>query len=567
MKDRTILSVTGLSIRFPGAPEFIAVADISFLVKEGRTLAIVGESGSGKSLTALALMGLLPRNAKVTGQMMLHSNDTGIALNELRSVSDWNRIRGRETGMVFQEPMSALNPVMKIGRQLQEAILVHQTVSRQTARRQAIEWLGKVKLPDAEKIYDRYPHQLSGGQKQRVMIAMAMCNRPKLLIADEPTTALDVTVQMEVIALMQELQQQTGTAMIFITHDLVLAAEIADELLVMYKGKSVEYGSAEKLFYHPSHPYTQALIACKPSPDQKGRLLPTVGDFMDMPNAAAAAPARQYSSVWQPAADEEKPLLQVKHLSVRFPETTGWLGKVQSYYKAVDDVSFSLYTGEVLGLVGESGCGKSTLSKSILGLTPIHEGQVLFAGRDLARCSGAEWREVRKDIQMIFQDPFSSLNPRMTVGPMLAEPLKAHRIVPDGELYKEVKRLLDMVHLPADSMHRYPHQFSGGQRQRIGIARALALRPKLLICDESVSALDVSVQAQVLNLLKELQSDFHLSYLFISHDLAVVHYISDRVLVMQAGAIVESGDAADVLERPGHAYTRRLIASVPGAKR
>jgi len=367
---------------------------------------------------------------------------------------------------------------------------------------------------------------------------------------------LDVTVQMEIIGLMRQLQQQTGTAMIFITHDLSLASAIADDVLVLYKGQTVEYGRIADVFRTPQHPYTQALIACRPSAAHKGAPLPTVADFLEGNSAASAA---TQGSGATPSQD----LLVVDHLRVWFTEQRNWVGKSLSYYKAVDDVSFELKEGEILGLVGESGCGKSTLSRGILGLTPITSGSVRFEGRDLAGLSHQEWKRVRKKIQMIFQDPFASLNPRMTVGDMLKEPLRTHHVVPPQDVRKEAARLLDLVHLPHGSIGRYPHQFSGGQRQRLGIARALALRPKLIICDESVSALDVSIQAQILNLLKELQSEFSLSYLFISHDLSVVHYISDRVLVMQSGEIVESGDAELVLTHPRNDYTKRLIAAMP----
>ncbi|HRO43727.1 MAG TPA: ABC transporter ATP-binding protein [Flavipsychrobacter sp.] len=558
MDKQTILSVKDLRITFGGDNPFIAVNKVSFELQRGKTLAIVGESGSGKSLTALALMGLLPHTAHVKGSVYLNAEKDVIALHELGDSHHWQAIRGKEAGMVFQEPMSSLNPVMLIGKQISESVITHQNVSKQEAKNIAKDWLKKVQLPNPEKIYNRYPHQLSGGQKQRVMIAMAMCNYPVLLIADEPTTALDVTVQMEVIRLMQELQQQTGTAMIFITHDLALATKIADELLVMLKGEMVEYGSAEKIFLHPQHPYTKALIACKPSPDHKGQVLPTVSDFLEKPSILNPP----QSSILTPHPSTIS-LLQVNNLRVWFSDQKDWLGRSVSYYKAVNDVSFTLHKGEVLGLVGESGCGKSTLSRSLLGLIPIHDGQIIYQNKDLAKTNKEEWKQVRKEIQMIFQDPFASLNPRMNIGDMLMEPMMVHGIVPKKELEKEAQRLLDLVHLPSNSMKRYPHQFSGGQRQRLGIARALALRPKLLICDESVSALDVSVQAQILNLLKELQGEFDLSYLFISHDLSVVHYISDRVMVMQAGKIVESGEAVKVLQHPENEYTKKLIASIP----
>lgn len=550
MPSTPIIQATNLKISFD---DFVAVKDISFAVAEGKTLAIVGESGSGKSLTALSLMGLLPKGAAISGSLHLNTNNQTYNLHAVDN-AQWQQLRGKEMGMVFQEPMSSLNPVMKIGKQLAEVILTHQQVDKQTAKQQAIEWLRKVQLPNPEKLYDRYPHQLSGGQKQRVMIAMAMCNKPVLLIADEPTTALDVTVQQEVIALMRNLQQEHQTAMIFITHDLALASQIADEVLVMYQGEVMEYGKAADVLRNPQHAYTKALLACKPNAANKGKRLPIVADFLngEMPAATQQTDA--------PIGDT---ILQVNKLRVWFTENKDWLGRPVDYFKAVDDVSFELKRGEVLGLVGESGCGKSTISRSLMGLLPVHEGQILFNGEDIARLQTKDWTRIRRQIQMVFQDPYASLNPRMTVGDMLTEPMRTHNIVPRSELQKEAQRLLDLVQLPADSMKRYAHQFSGGQRQRIGIARALALRPQLMICDESVSALDVSVQAQILNLLKDLQREFNLTYLFISHDLNVVHYISHRVMVMQAGHIVEAGDATQVLQQPHNDYTKRLIAAMP----
>ncbi len=555
-----VLSVSDLSIKFEGTRPFTAVNHLSFQIGKGETLAIVGESGSGKSLTALAIMGLLPKAATSHGAMTLQVAGKELPLTN----SSRAQLRGKEMGMVFQEPMSALNPVMSIGRQLKEAIMQHQAITGAAGKQLAMDWLDKVQLPEPPKIYDRYPHQLSGGQKQRVMIAMAMCNHPALLIADEPTTSLDATVQQEIIRLMRYLQDEHQSAMIFITHDLSLAAAIANDVLVMYKGEAVEYGKSSQVLQQPQHPYTRALLACRPSPGQKGHRLPVVADFM-VTEEVAPHP-KELPTVPLVVAKEDdsikEPLLTVSDLGVWFPENKDMLGRPVSYFKAVDDVSFSLHKGEVLGLVGESGCGKSTLSKSLVGLLPVHSGSILFDGKDLAQMPLHQWHDVRRQIQMIFQDPYSSLNPRMTIGDMLMEQLMVHKIVPARELQKEAVRLLDLVQLPASSLHHYPHQFSGGQRQRIGIARALALRPQLLLCDESVSALDVSIQAQILNLLKDLQQEFQLTYIFISHDLSVVHYISDRILVMRNGKIVESGTADQVLSQPENAYTQRLIAAM-----
>lgn len=547
----SILSVQGLNVSFRAQQTFTAVDGVSFQLQKGQTLAIVGESGSGKSLTALSLMGLLPPNAIQLGEIQLTTK------NGLHNVKDSaETLRGSAIGMVFQEPMSSLNPVMQIGKQITEAIILHQHKKEHEAKRVAIDWLAKVQLPNPTDIYNRYPHQLSGGQKQRVMIAMAMCNNPVLLIADEPTTALDVTVQKEVLDLMATLQEEHDTAMIFITHDLALAAQIADEVMVMQQGKVMEQGAAKNVLNNPAHPYTKALLACRPSAEHKGRRLSVVSDFLNDDNNTQIAEQHKITVT-------NETILEVNKLKVWFETGHNWLGKTTNYFKAVDDVSFALKKGEVLGLVGESGCGKSTISKSLMGLLPVHEGQVMFKGQDLAKLTTKNWRSVRKDIQMIFQDPFASLNPRMNIGDMLMEPLTVHNIVPKAERKKEALRLLDIVQLPADSMKRYPHQFSGGQRQRLGIARALAVQPELLICDESVSALDVSVQAQILNLLKDLQAEFNLSYLFISHDLNVVHYISDRVMVMQTGKIVETGNAEQVLKTPANNYTKKLIEAMP----
>lgn len=539
-----ILSVKGLHITFDGQP-FSTVRDLSFMLGRGKTLAVVGESGSGKSLTALSLMGLQPRNAQVTGDITLTLGRRPV---NLANNTFLRTMRGKDVAMVFQEPMSALNPVMKVGKQLAEAILAHNTISKKAAIALAIDWLAKVQLPQPQLMYERYPHQLSGGQKQRVMIAMAMCNHPALLIADEPTTALDVTVQQEIIQLMSYLQQEHDTAMIFITHDLALAAQIADHVLVMYKGEMVEYGTAAQVLQQPAHPYTRALLASRPSQTHKGQVLPTVADILEGNTTTPAA---------LPPIPPGNVLLDVQHLGVSFAQTGG------GYYKAVDDVSFTIRKGEVLGLAGESGCGKSTISKAIVGLVHATDGSIMFRGKDLTSMLPRDRRDIRTGIQMIFQDPYSSLNPRMSIGDTLMEPLTIHNIVARHEVNKEAMRLLDIVQLPAAAMHKYPHEFSGGQRQRIGIARALSVRPELLICDESVSALDVSIQAQILNLLRSLQREYQLTYLFISHDLNVVHYISDRVMIMQAGKIVESGDASQVLEHPQHPYTQRLMAAMP----
>lgn len=570
--ENIILSVQDLRISFEGEQSFTAVKDISFTIARGKTLAIVGESGSGKSLTALALMGLLPKTAILNGNLFLTTkNNVRAGASPAPTTYDLrlttNNIRGKEISMVFQEPMSALNPVMKIGKQLQEAIMTHQEISRSEGKKLALEWLRKVQLPEPEKMYSRYPHQISGGQKQRVMIAIALCNYPTLLIADEPTTALDATVQQEIIRLLQYLQQEHHTALVFITHDLALAAAVADDVCVMYQGEMVEYGPVENILQNPQHPYTKALLSCRPSTANKGHRLPIVSDFIKNENTEQiiyASVKNRPDFVVNETQKFPGTLIEANRLNVWFPEHTTLLGKPDSWFKAVSDVTFSINKGEILGLAGESGCGKSTLSRALIGLLPVNSGEIMFNGVNLAAIPLKQWKQVRTKIQMIFQDPYSSLNPRMTIGDALKEPLLVHRIVPGKDITKEALRLLDLVQLPANAMQRYPHEFSGGQRQRIGIARALALRPELLICDECVSALDVSIQAQILNLLKDLQQEFQLTFLFISHDLGVVHYISDRVMIMNAGKIVETGSANEVLRHPANEYTKKLIGAMPG---
>jgi len=511
---KTIVHIQKLNITFDAPQPFRAVQEVSFSIGPGETLALIGRSGSGKSLTSLALMGLLPKNAVVTGSMRLNGS---LELTEL-TPQQWAEVRGRDIGMIFQEPMTALNPVKTCGYQLIESIRVHQKLSTKQATEQAVQWLTRVKLPDPAGFLRRYPHQLSGGQKQRVMIAMAMCNHPSLLIADEPTTALDVTVQKEIVELMRDLQAEFNTALLFITHDLALAATLTQNFLVLEQGKIKPDG-----FKPPSQ--------------------------QQLSNAVTAS--------------EPAPLLRVEHLNVLYPQKSNWLGKTTDYFTAVNDVSFELYRGETLGLVGESGCGKSTLSKAILGLQPASSGKILFEQQDITQFSPRQWRSLRKDIQIIFQDPYASLNQRMKIGDMLAEPLLVHGLATSKNVDKHVHQLLEMVQMPAEAASKYPHQFSGGQRQRICIARALAVEPKLVICDESVAALDLNIQEQILELLSELQQQKQLTYLFITHDLDVVRRISNRILVMEKGRIVESGPAAEIMTRPKEAYTRKLIGAIP----
>ncbi len=509
----TMLTVKNLHIMFEGPQPFHALQGISFHIDKAQTLALIGASGSGKSLTSLAIMGLLPKNTQQTGYIMLDETDE-VILNKL-SEKEWQKVRGNKISMVFQEPMSALNPIQTVGSQLRECILAHQKISTTEAKQQAINWLQKVKLPEPAVLYGRYPHQLSGGQKQRVMIAMAMCNHPQVLIADEPTTALDVTVQKEIIELMKQLQQEFGMAMLFITHDLALAKLIADDFLILEKGKVVQQMQTPE--------FTREIV--------------------DKPLAET--------------------ILEVASLKVYYPTEKNWLGKTTSVFKAVDDVSFTLNKGETLGLVGESGCGKSTLSKCILGLQEATDGHIFFKGKDITHIAQHEWSKLRKDIQIIFQDPYASLNPRLTVGAAIAEPIKVHHIPVDKSVKHSVLELLDQVQLPANAFDKYPHEFSGGQRQRICIARALALQPQLVICDESVAALDINIQTQILSLLSELQQHHQLTYLFITHDLHVVKAISDRIMVMEKGKIIEQGLADQVMSNPQMDYTKKLLAAAP----
>lgn len=549
-----LLSVKDIRISFPSAQNFEAVKGISFELSKGKTLAVVGESGSGKSLIALTMMGLQPKESVIKAELHVQYKGNTIALDKL-SPTEWQKFRGGIFGMIFQEPMSALNPVICVGKQIQECIEQHQTLSKKAAKAKSIEWIEKVKLPNPDKIFYRFPHQLSGGQKQRIMIAMAMCNQPQILLADEPTTALDATVQQDIVALMKDLQQENETAMIFITHDLALAAEIADDILVMHKGECIEYGLSKDILLNPKQNYTKALLSCRPNIDNKGKKLPIIADYLAGNFNQQLLPNKTNVS--------EKPLLQVSQLNIWYPEGKNLFGKTTKFFKAVNSVSFNLHKGQTIGLVGESGCGKSTIGKSLMGLAPIHSGQIFFNNQDLATFKGSDWNAARKKMQLIFQDPFASLNPLRTIAEIITEPIIIHQLGKGKNLSKEAERLLDLVQLPKDAAHRYPHQFSGGQRQRIGIARALALEAELLICDESVSALDVSVQAQILNLLKELQSELSLSYLFISHDLSVVHYMADEILVMQKGEIIERGSADEILLKPQVEYTQKLIAAMP----
>jgi peptide/nickel transport system ATP-binding protein len=617
--SETVLDVRHLQVQFRSDDRLVrAVDDISFQVKRGQTLGIVGESGSGKSVTSLAVMGLVPSAGKITDGEIWFRNSEGTEAVNLTKLSGQRlrSYRGGQISMIFQEPMSSLNPVYTCGFQLTEAIRLHEDISPAEARRRAIALLQEVQVlasdevlkqryleefriqnpnkptpSDAEvnqqinrqkqAMLDRYPHELSGGQTQRVMIAMAISCNPTLLIADEPTTALDVTVQAAILDLLRELRDRRGMSIMFITHDLGIIAEIADQVAVMYQGKIVEYGSVWQIFSNPQHPYTKGLLTCRPNPERRLRYLPTVSDFMEVATTSAGEIIIQekQTDVTQALrmaeevteADQAKrltelqqrsPLLSVQNLQVAFP-IRGIFGQTRRYFMAVNDVSFEVYPGETLGLVGESGCGKTTLARTLLRLVKATGGKIWFDGQEILSLSDDKLRRLRREMQIIFQNPFGSLDPRMTIGAAIMEPMKIHQAGKPRQHRERVAYLLERVGLNPDLMNRYPHEFSGGQRQRISIARALALNPKFIICDESVSALDVSVQAQVLNLLKELQSEFNLTYIFISHDLSVVKFMSDRIMVMNRGKIEEIDAADRVYRQPQKTYTQQLISAIP----
>ncbi len=578
-----LVHIKGLKTYFHTEDAIVKAVDLEpdteIKLGRGETLGVVGESGSGKSVTALSLMRLLPpETARIEGGHVafLGRDVVGIPQAEMRS------IRGKDIGMIFQEPMTSLNPVFTVGDQVMEPIMIHEGLSREDARERVMQLFREVDIPDPERRIDSYPHEMSGGQKQRVMIAMALACNPKLLIADEPTTALDVTIQAQILDLMRKLRDERGMSILFITHDLGVIAEISDHVAVMFQGHLVEYGDVLDIFSNPKHPYTRSLLACRPSMDTKYRRLPTTSTFMDWrkdennqliidEKPVSDAELKKLESVGRDKLIEPvgEPLLEVRDLKVYFPIRKGVFGRVADYVRAVDGVSFKVWPGQTLGLVGESGCGKTTCGRALLRLIENKggvrvEGEVLFEGQDVFGMGTKEFRELRRRLQIIFQDPYSSLNPRMTVGDMISEPMEVHRLFPTKRQRTDrVVQLLEETGLTAQHMNRYPHEFSGGQRQRISIARALALDPKFIVCDESVSALDVSVQAQVLNLLKDLQEEHGLTYVFISHDLSVVKFQSDTMAVMKDGKIVEAGDADAIYAKPQQAYTRRLIDAVP----
>lgn len=538
-----------------------AVCDVSLKIEKGASIGLVGESGSGKSVTALAIMQLLPPQANIVSGKILFNDTNLLSLKE----KEMQKYRGNSISMIFQEPMTALNPVMKCGNQVVESIKLHQRITKKEARKQVVDLFNKVNLPRPEYIYNSYPHQISGGQKQRVMIAMAIANKPDLLIADEPTTALDVTVQKEIIALLVSLRKEYGMSLIFISHDLGVVSEVADKVAIMYKGQIVETGNLNKIFKNPQHPYTKGLLACRPPSDRRVYRLPVIEDFIDSNIEVTESGYNSGERTdYHSKIYNNEPLLKVYNLEKKYSLAKNILGKTTDFVSAVDNVSFDVFPGETLGLVGESGCGKTTLGRSILRLIEPDSGMIYFDDKNLLSLNSGLLKAQRKNINIVFQDPYSSLNPRMSIGSAILEPMKVHNLHGNWKKRKEkVINLLEKVGLKKEHYNRYPHEFSGGQRQRIVIARTLALNPKFIICDEAVSALDVSVQAKVLNLLNELKQEFGFTYIFISHDLSVVRFMSDRIMVMKDGKIVEIGDADEVYNNPKSLYTKKLVDSIP----
>ena len=554
----TLLEVKDLSIDFQieDAPHIQAVSSLSFKIPKGKTLGLVGESGSGKSVTALSLMRLIPDPpGKITkGEILFNGRDI-LKLNE----KEMRRLRGNKISMIFQEPMTSLNPVFTIGDQIAEALILHRKLSKSEANITVIDLLKQVGIKEPDKRISAYPHEFSGGQRQRVMIAMAIACGPDLLIADEPTTALDVTIQKQILNLLAELQAQYQMSILFITHDLSVVAEVADHVLVMQKGLGVEFKPVKEIFTNPEHPYTRGLLSCRPTLKTNTRRLPTISDVIDSENNNTKNEAKSEKDL-----SKTETLLEVKSLEKHFPLQQNIFGQVKSWVYAVNDVSFKVSKGSTLGLVGESGCGKTTLGRTILRLVEPTSGQVFYNNKNILDINLKEMRALRKKMQIIFQDPYASLNPRMTVGSAIMEPMEIHKL---GENKKDrlnrVIHLLEKVGLESSMVNRYPHEFSGGQRQRVCIARALAVEPEFIVCDESVSALDVSIQAQILNLLLDLQEDLGLTYIFISHDLSVVKFMSDEVLVMYKGKIVEKNSSENIYSNPQHSYTKTLLESIP----
>lgn len=557
-----MLTISNLTVEFEGVGP--VAKSISLKVNKGESVGLVGESGSGKSITSLAVMGLLPPAAKVSGSILFSKEDgTEVQL----SVADKNypqRVRGREIAMIFQEPMTALNPTIRCGEQVDEMTRENLGLNRREAKAKTLQLFGEVLLPDPEKAYRSYPHELSGGQRQRVMIAMAISCKPQLLIADEPTTALDVTVQKEILELLKSLKNRYGMALIFISHDLRIVSEVCDRIVVMRRGDMVEEGSSTNIFHHPQQPYTKALISCLPPINSRPERLLTVKEFTEQESPSIILQSDEARQNQHHQLYQQAPILSVKDLYAGYSFGGSLFSKTRKLFKAVKNVHFDVYPGETFGLVGESGCGKTSLGRTLIGLVKSLSGSIEFEGKRIDKLAGEELRLMRRHIQMIFQDPFSSLNPKITVGEAILEPMRVHGVGKnEAERKERMNHLLKKVGLPAEVANRYPHEFSGGQRQRIVIARTLALEPKLVICDESVSALDVSIQAQVLNLLNDLKQELGLTYIFISHDLSVVRYMSDRIMVMQKGELVELNEADELYRHPQKAYTKQLIGAIP----
>lgn len=565
-----LLSVRKLQVDFRAEDSIItAVKNLNFDLYQGEVMGIVGESGSGKSVSSLAIIGILSKMANIPQGSIQYfkNNDEPIELTKLAE-DEYRKLRGSEISMIFQEPMTSLNPVISCGEQVVEVIMLHQKIDYKKAKKQTLELFKEVELPRPDKIFKSYPHQISGGQKQRVMIAMAISCKPKLLIADEPTTALDVRVQKTILDILLNLQKKYGMSIIFITHDLGVIAQIADRVLVMYRGEMIEEGNIKTIFHKPKTPYTQGLINCRPPISNRPIMLATVSDYFNLSNEEIKAKTRLCTSEERIAKHkilyQQEPLLRIENLTTSFVSERNFIGRVKSTVNAVNNVSFEVFKGETLGLVGESGCGKTSLGRTLLQMIPSNAGRVLYKGIDLAHLSKKQLRQIRQEIQIIFQDPYSALNPRLSIGEAILEPMMVHGILNSKtERKAKVIELLERVNLSENQYNRYPHEFSGGQRQRIVIARSLALNPEFIVCDESVSALDVSVQAQVLNLLNELKDEFGFTYLFISHDLSVVKYMSDRILVMRNGEIVEVGEADNLYNSPKEEYTRELINAIP----
>ncbi|MAF90451.1 MAG: ABC transporter ATP-binding protein [Bdellovibrionota bacterium] len=564
MSNDTLLKIEDLKIEFHTEDRIVnAVKGISFEIPKGKTIGLVGESGSGKSVTSLSVMRLLPEPpAKIPSGKILFQGENLLEKTE----EQMRRIRGNKVSMIFQEPMTSLNPLFTIGDQVAEVLMLHKKMTKQEAIDKTVDLFDQVGIPDPKGRVNSYPHELSGGQRQRVMIAMAIACEPELLIADEPTTALDVTIQKQILELLANLQKKYGMSVLFITHDLGVIADIADEVVVMYRGDIVEQGDTASIFKNAQHPYTKGLLACRPSLEKNPHRLPTVSDFMtpDGKETGFSVEDQKVIKANRPITDENPVILEIKDIKTHFPLEKNFFGSVQSWVKAVDGVDLEVRKGRTLGVVGESGCGKTTLGRSILRLINPTSGQVIYKGEDITAMNSSELRDLRRKMQIIFQDPYASLNPRMTLASAIIEPMQIHNL--GGSREERIQRagdLLEKVGLQRDMLNRYPHEFSGGQRQRICIARALAVEPEFIICDESVSALDVSVQAQVLNLLMDLQEEFDLTYIFISHDLAVVKFIADEIAVMNKGKVVEYNDAVNIYSNPQDAYTKKLLSAIP----